>query len=162
MSRIALIASLFLLAACRATTTAAPSSVPPLLDRAEQLVVVTTPAWDSTSGTLRRFVRSNTGDAWRADGPATPIVVGRTGLAWGRGFDAQTFDATSPHKHEGDGKSPAGVFPLDTAFGFAPLDSARWVRLPYVQLTPGSDCVDDTLSTHYNTVVDRSAVPLDW
>lgn len=162
MPRIAFVASLFLLAACRATTTPAPSSVPPLLDRAEQLVVVTTPAWDSTSGTLRRFVRSNTGDAWRADGPATPIVVGRTGLAWGRGFDAQTFDATSPHKHEGDGKSPAGVFPLDTAFGFAPSDSARWVRLPYVQLTPGSDCVDDTLSAHYNTVVDRSAVPLDW
>ena len=45
-----------LLAACGASTKPAPSSVPPLLDRAEQLVVVTTPAWDSTSGTLRRFV----------------------------------------------------------------------------------------------------------
>ena len=162
MTRIGFVATLLFLGACHAATSPAPSSAPPLLDRAEQLVVVTTPDWDSTSGTLRRFVRAKASDEWRADGPATPIVVGRTGLAWGRGFDAQTFDAASPHKHEGDGRSPAGVFPLDTAFGFAPADSAHWVRLPYVQLTPGSDCVDDTLSVHYNTVVDRSAVPLDW
>jgi L,D-peptidoglycan transpeptidase YkuD (ErfK/YbiS/YcfS/YnhG family) len=156
-----LVLGLLLSGAC-VSTTPAPNSVPATLERAEQLVVVTTPDWDSTSGTLRRFVRANTGDEWRADGAATPIVVGRTGLAWGRGFDAQMADAASPHKREGDGRSPAGVFPLDTAFGFAPADSARWVRLPYVQLTPGSDCVDDTLSAHYNTVVDRSAIPLDW
>jgi zinc D-Ala-D-Ala dipeptidase len=157
-----LVVSLLLLVACKVSTSPAPIGVPPLLDRAEQLVVVTTPDWDSTSGMLRRFVRDKAGDAWRTDGAPTPIVVGRAGLAWGRGFDAQTFDATSPHKREGDGRSPAGVFALDTAFGFAPADSARWIRLPYVQLTPGSDCVDDTLSAHYNTVVDRSAVPLDW
>lgn len=162
VARLILVAGLLSLAACSVSTTPAPSSVPSLLDRSEQLVVVTTPDWDSTSGTLRRFQRAKPGDEWRADGPSTPIVVGRTGLAWGRGFDANTFDATSPHKHEGDGRSPAGIFPLDTAFGFAPADSARWVRLPYVQLTSGSDCVDDTLSTHYNTVVDRSVVPLDW
>ena len=120
MPRFILAASLLSLAACRISTTPAPSSVPPLLDRAEQLVVVTTPDWDSTSGTLRRFTRSKPGDEWHADGAPTPIVVGRTGLAWGRGFDANTLDATSPHKHEGDGRSPAGIFPLDTAFGFAP------------------------------------------
>jgi D-alanyl-D-alanine dipeptidase len=162
MKRFASLATIFILGACRASTTPAPSTVPPLLDRAEQLVVVTTPDWDSTSGTLRRFVRSNSSDAWRAEGSPTPIVVGRTGLAWGRGFDAQTADATSPHKREGDGKSPAGIFPLDTAFGFAPPDSAKWLRLPYVQLTSASDCVDDTASVHYNTVVSRSAIPLDW
>ena len=39
----------------------------------------------------------------------------------------------------------------------------RWVRLQYVQLTPATDCVDDTASVHYNTVVNRDAVPLvDW
>jgi D-alanyl-D-alanine dipeptidase len=37
------------------------------------------------------------------------------------------------------------------------------VALPYVQLTPTVDCVDDTASVHYNTVVDRAKVPkIDW
>lgn len=39
----------------------------------------------------------------------------------------------------------------------------RSVHLPYVQLTPTTECVDDTASVHYNTVVDRSKVPrVDW
>jgi D-alanyl-D-alanine dipeptidase len=90
-----------------------------------------------------------------------PVVVGRTGLAWGVGFDDVSADG--PHKHEGDGKAPAGISPLDTAFGFAPADSMRDVRLPYVQLLPTTDCVDDTASIHYNTVVDKSRVSsVDW
>jgi D-alanyl-D-alanine dipeptidase len=136
------------------------TTVPAPLARAEQLVVVTTPDWDSTSGALWRFSRGAHGAAWHLDAPAIPVVVGRTGLAWGVGFDA---GRSGPRKQEGDGKSPAGVFPLDTAFGFAPADSARDVRLPYVQLTAGTDCVDDTTSIHYNTVIDRERAPrVDW
>jgi L,D-peptidoglycan transpeptidase YkuD (ErfK/YbiS/YcfS/YnhG family) len=48
-------------------------------------------------------------------------------------------------------------------FGYAPPSAAASLRMPYVQLTDASDCVDDTASVHYNTVVERSAVPLvDW
>ena len=84
-----------------------------------------------------------------------------TGLAWGVRFD--DVSAEGPHKHEGDGKAPAGIFPLDTAFGFGSLDSMRDVRLPYVQLLPTTDCVDDVASTHYNTVVDKARVSrVDW
>lgn len=136
---------------------------PAALAAARQLVVVTTPGWDSTSGTLLYFERSTGRTAWRAVRPPIPIVVGRTGLAWGAGFDRFASGASAPHKHEGDGKSPAGVFPLDTAFGFAPRDSMPRLALPYVQLTPASDCVDDTSSSHYNTVVSKTAVPrVDW
>ena len=138
---------------------------PRVLARAEQIVVVTTPQWDSLSGTLRRYERANPRAPWRAVGGAVPIVVGRTGLAWGVGFDdlGRSLDANAPHKYEGDGRSPAGVFPLDTLFGFAAHDSVTWGRLPYTQLLPSSDCVDDTASMHYNTVVRRDAVPrLDW
>jgi L,D-peptidoglycan transpeptidase YkuD (ErfK/YbiS/YcfS/YnhG family) len=135
--------------------------VPPTLARAEQLVVVTTADWDTTAGSLWRFSRAAHDAAWHLDAPAIQVVVGRTGLAWGVGFDDAGH--SGPHKHEGDGKSPAGVFPLDTVFGFAPADSARDVRLPYVQLTAGTDCVDDTASAHYNTVIDRErAAPVDW
>lgn len=155
------------IAACAVATrpTTAPLASTALAG-ATQLVVVTTAGWDSTTGELRRFVRSDTGASWRQDGVVVPIVVGRTGLAWGIGFDQLSVagaNAAGPRKIEGDGRSPAGVFPLDTTFGFSPSDSMTWVRLPYVQLTPNSECVDDTASVHYNTVVDRSVVPrVDW
>jgi len=39
----------------------------------------------------------------------------------------------------------------------------RAMHLPYVQLTGNTDCVDDTASVHYNTVVEMDAVPsVDW
>jgi L,D-peptidoglycan transpeptidase YkuD (ErfK/YbiS/YcfS/YnhG family) len=132
------------------------------LSFATQLVVVTTAGWDSTTGELRRFSRDHPYAYWREEGRRVPIVVGRTGLAWGVGFDSAAV-AGAPHKREGDGRSPAGIFPIDTAFGFAPTDSMRSLHLPYVALTSNSECVDDTASAHYNTVVDRSAVPsVDW
>jgi D-alanyl-D-alanine dipeptidase len=156
--------------ACAGRSATTPAAVPSTraaartpLDDARQLVVVTTPDWNATNGTMRRYTRVTAGDAWRAvDDAATPVVVGRTGLAWGTGFDADASDS-APHKHEGDGRSPAGAFPLDTVFGFAPTSDASWVHLPYVQLSPTSDCVDDTASVHYNTVVDRAMTSVvDW
>lgn len=147
---------------CRVAGPPIPASVSPIAP-AQQLVVVTTPGWDSTTGVLRRFERPRAGDAWRAVGDVTPIVVGRTGLAWGIGFDATTAQASAPHKREGDGRSPAGAFPLDTAFGFDPLGAAPALHVPYVSLTNQTDCVDDPSSTHYNTVVDRDrVVRVDW
>src|SRR5258705_2956243 len=133
----------------------------PELDASQQLVVVVTPNWNSTTGTMTRFERPTPTSAWARLGNPIPLVVGRTGIAWGVGFDDVSADG--PHKHEGDGKAPAGIFPLDTAFGFAPRDSMHDVKLPYVQLLPTTDCVDDTASAHYNSVVDRTTVPrVDW
>lgn len=132
-----------------------------LVDESEQIVVVITPSWTSTKGTMQRFERAMPTSEWRSLGSAVPAVVGRTGIAWGVGFDG--ISAEGPHKHEGDGKAPAGVFPLDTAFGFAPRDSMPTVKLPYVQLLPTTDCVDDVASAHYNTVVDKQSVTrVDW
>lgn len=129
-----------------------------------QLVVVTTPGWDATAGELRRFVRDDPGSAWRLDGDVVPVVIGRTGLAWGVGFDgyAVSVQPAGPLKREGDGRSPAGIFPLDRAFGFAPAEAATY-RLPYLPLTTAIECVDDPASQHYNDVVDRTRVArVDW
>lgn len=137
--------------------TASPSPIAP----AQQLIVVTTADWDSTTGTLRRYERQGT--AWRAIGAPTSIVTGRTGLAWGIGFDGVGDSVSTPHKHEGDGRSPAGVFPLDTLFGYANDLDPSALHMPYVALTGASDCVDDPTSLHYNTVVSRDAVSrIDW
>lgn len=131
------------------------------LDSARQLVLVVTPAWDSTSGMLRRFARDDAGGAWRAVGVSVPIVVGRTGVAWDDS-QARPF-AGEPVKREGDGRSPAGAFALDTAFGFSVHQIVPWIRLPYVQLRTTTECVDDSRSAHYNTIVDRDSVPrVDW
>jgi zinc D-Ala-D-Ala dipeptidase len=158
--RLVLAPATALFAACHvASGPPPPVSVPQPLAGAAQVVVVTTHGWKSTTGELRRYVRDSAGAAWRRDGDVVPIVVGRTGLAWGVGFDR----FRGPRKHEGDGRSPAGIFPLDTAFGFAPADSMRWVALPYLTLRSSTECVDDTASAHYNAVVDRGAVDsVDW
>jgi D-alanyl-D-alanine dipeptidase len=127
---------------------------------AQQLVLVVTPSWDTTSGTLRRYVRSSGRAPWRRVGASIPVVVGASGLAWG----ADSLGAPGdPHKREGDGRSPAGIFPLDHAFGFATASEMSHVRLPYIPLLAGTECVDDTASVHYNTVVNRDRVPrVDW
>jgi zinc D-Ala-D-Ala dipeptidase len=148
-------------AACRPSVAPTPADAP-LLAGSEQMVVVTTPSWSAVQGSLWKFSRASSRDPWQQEGGPVSIVVGRTGLAWGVGFDG-LGSSLDPHKREGDGKAPAGVFPLDTVFGYAPPSLAATLRLPYVQLTNATDCVDDTASVHYNTLVERSAVPLvDW
>lgn len=135
--------------------------MPVALAAARQLAIVVTPDWNAVTGTLRRFARTTVGGGWQPASPAVPVVIGRTGLAWGDPTLAR--DMSDPVKHEGDGRSPAGAFPLDTAFGFAARSDVPWIRLPYAALQPGSDCVDDEASAFYNTVVDRAkVVRVDW
>jgi D-alanyl-D-alanine dipeptidase len=151
------------LLSCQSYVSATPRRMTHIAENAgigssEQLLVVTTPSWTSTSGTMQRFARTTPASRWGKIDAPVPVVVGRTGIAWGVGFDDAS--AEGPHKHEGDGKAPAGIFPIDTAFGFG---SQELVRLPYVQLLSTTDCVDDTASSHYNTVVDKARVGrIDW
>jgi D-alanyl-D-alanine dipeptidase len=90
-----------------------------------------------------------------------PVVLGKSGLGWGRGLTAPV--ANGPTKQEGDGRSPAGVFTLGTAFGYAPPDQATFLQVGYVQATADLECVDDIGSSHYNQLVHRSEVSnVDW
>ena len=129
-----------------------------------QAVLVVTPHWDATTGFLQRFERDGDGEGWRMVGDRIPVVVGRSGLGWGTGLHAlMDMDAETPVKREGDGRAPAGVFALRSAFGYAPADSAAWVRLPYVPADASVECVDDVNSRHYNRRVDRDTIPApDW
>jgi L,D-peptidoglycan transpeptidase YkuD (ErfK/YbiS/YcfS/YnhG family) len=132
------------------------------LTSSTQLIVVTTPEWNSVEGRLQRFERATVQEAWRPVGDPIPIVVGKNGLAWGIGvIPTEARVADEPVKSEGDGKSPAGVFALGTAFGYAsqPLPGTK---LPYLPLTPSIECVDDVDSKYYNRVLDRSSVAPDW
>jgi L,D-peptidoglycan transpeptidase YkuD (ErfK/YbiS/YcfS/YnhG family) len=85
-------------------------------------------------------------------------VVGRTGLAWGQ--DSAPEKATE-FKKEGDGKAPAGMFPLTFSFGSAA--KPEQLALPYKRLENQTECVDDSSSSHYNKVVGRHQVGVfDW
>jgi D-alanyl-D-alanine dipeptidase len=130
-----------------------------------QLIVVTTPDWNTVGGTLRRYERSQPGEEWNAVGDPIAIVVGKNGMGWGAGLispDAAGIRSPEdPVKKEGDGKSPAGVFLISTAFGYAAEKPADW-KLPYTSLTPSIECVDDSTSRYYNQVVNRAAVSPDW
>jgi zinc D-Ala-D-Ala dipeptidase len=132
------------------------------LRRARQLLVVTTRDWDAVGGVLRRFERKGTRGDWAQIGAEVPIVVGRAGLAWGTGLVAAVGEA-GPHKREGDGKAPAGVFRLGPAFGFKTREETSWLRVAYTPLGPTTECVDDTASRRYNLIVDRGAIKdVDW
>ncbi len=140
---------------------AASAKTPAPLARSRQVVLVTTRGWDDVPGVLRRFERKVTGGAWAQVGADVPVAVGRNGLGWGAGL-VETSAAAGPRKKEGDGKAPAGVFALGTAFGFEPA-RAEWLRVPYIPLTPSIECVDDTASRKYNLIVDKLAVGnVDW
>jgi D-alanyl-D-alanine dipeptidase len=133
---------------------AAPGKTPAPLARARQVLLVTTRGWDDVPGVLRRFERKGTRGAWSQVGKDVDVAVGRNGLGWGAGL-VETGSESGPQKKEGDGKAPAGVFALGTAFGFAPLAEASWLRVPYMPLTPSVECVDDTASRKYNLLVVR-------
>lgn len=131
-----------------------------LLDRARQMILVTADGWDSVDGRLQRFERSASGRRWRKVGRPIPIVVGRSGLGWADDFIRELAAPGEPLKREGDGRSPAGLFTLGTAFGYA---RSLPLRLPWLSATPDTLCVDDPRSQHYNRLVDRSRISQpDW
>ncbi|RDY65502.1 hypothetical protein DX912_16860 [Lysobacter soli] len=118
---------------------------------AQQLVLVTTADWNATTGTLRRYERH--GGQWREAGEPTPITVGRSGSAWGVGLHPAQPDA--PQKQEGDGRAPAGVFRIGTAFGYADTASTAW---PYQGMSASDWCIDVPASPLYNRIVDARQV----
>ena len=138
---------------------------PAALRTSTQILVVTTQDWNGVEGTLQAYERPQARKKWKAVGGPIPVVVGKNGLGWGAGVaagrDAGRRGEGDPVKKEGDSKSPAGIFRLSTAFGYAAQRPPEW-KMPYVSLTPSVECVDDARSKFYNRVVDRAAVAPDW
>jgi L,D-peptidoglycan transpeptidase YkuD (ErfK/YbiS/YcfS/YnhG family) len=134
------------------------------MKRSTQLVVVTTPDWNSVVGRLQRYERGAAAESWKPVGDAVTIDVGRNGMAWGRGLISTegVREPQDPVKVEGDGRSPAGVFRIGPTFGYAAHAPAEW-KMPYLSITAGVECVDDSASKFYNDVLDRSTTPAaDW
>ena len=121
---------------------------------AGQMVLVTTADWDANQGVAARYERDTDAAAWRQIA-AFPVSIGRHGSAWGSGLHPATDVDAGPVKREGDGRSPAGVFALGTAFGYAGQASTG---LPYAQMQSDSWCMDVPDSPLYNRIVDAREV----
>jgi D-alanyl-D-alanine dipeptidase len=124
--------------------------------------VVLTDNWASTTGVLHAFERDEAVASWKEQGRRTAVVAGKNGLGLGRGMVRLDFTG-APAKKEGDDRAPAGIFRLASVFGYAPADSAFWVKLPYLALSKQIEGIDDPNSRLYNKLVDRSKIAkIDW
>lgn len=100
------------------------------LPNGQALVVVTSHA-KARSGTLYLYEKQN--GTWRKVLANIRVVVGKNGFG---------------KQKEGDGKTPAGVYPLGTAFGTAKKPAG--LKIPYRQTTAYDYWVDDPTSKDYN------------
>ncbi len=128
-----------------------PAAAASPLQEARQLVVVTSADWDASHGRLQAFIRDAGG--WQPYGEAFDVALGRSGSAWGLGL--HPAQEHGPQKREGDGRSPAGVFTIGEAFGYAPqLDTT----MAYRPMQQSSYCIDVADSPLYNRIVDADQV----
>ena len=134
----------------------------PVPESSRQMLLVVGDGVDLITGKMIRFQRESESAPWVKTGEPILITLGRSGLAWGRGLHT-VAPSHRPQKREGDGKSPAGVFTLGTAFGFEPLDSLSSMKMPYFKIASGHEGVDDSKSVYYNQIVLRDTIEnIDW
>lgn len=127
------------------------------LEKSSQCLVVTTYSWAAAAGTMSIFER-DAKSPWQQRGASFTVVVGKTGLAWGRGIISTKFEG--PMKKEGDNKAPAGIFRLSRVFGYAQTANTK---MPYLALTPSIVGVDDPRSRYYNQLIDTAKIDKrDW
>lgn len=105
----------------------------------EQLVLVISPDMQSSTAMMQRYVKEN---RWQKVGEPIPVTLGRSGLGWAEGGE--------PLKHEGDGRSPAGLFEISRTFGAAEKSNSA---MPYLHTDETLICIDDVSDGHYNQMV---------
>lgn len=121
------------------------------------MIVTIADGWDSATGRLLCFDRTKSGWKSAFDQPI-PVLLGRDGLAWGRGLRGQSEEGR--HKREGDRRAPAGVFTIGKIYTYdAKLPAGA--NYPFRTLTEWDAWVDDPNLAQYNrhVVVDPDQVP---
>lgn len=130
-----------------------------ILQKTNQILVVRSAEWKSNTAKLVYYEKRNSKFVKVSD--TIPVNLGFSGLGWGSGL-IEFDNVNGPLKHERDLRAPAGIFSLSYAFGYLPKDSLLWLNYPYIQVTRKIECVDDSFSTHYNTLVDVDTLEKTW
>ena len=113
-----------------------------------QVIFVKTNSYSSMNGTMFLYERKNAHKDWKLK-DSFEVTVGRSGLA--KDINATIpFTGSVPTKHEGDGKSPSGIFTLGPVFSYHHLQK---LHMPFVQVDTNFYCVDDAASSYYNTLI---------
>lgn len=162
-SKITLILPLLAISLCACSGQEPETPVP---ENSAQALVILTDDLESTSGVLYRYEKGPGDAKWMQVGEKIPVVLGRSGLGWGRGLHDPANKLNFPVKREGDGRSPAGVFELSSVFGYLPDSQVVNLKMPYLHIDEAMECVDDVNSQHYNTIVSRTEIAevaeVDW
>lgn len=128
-----------------------------VLKNSQQLVLVISQDWDSSSAKLFRYQKNEFHSHWQRVGQPISVVLGKNGMAWSKDF----ANSEGPIKREGDLRTPAGVFSLGKAFGFQVFNDQ--ISMPYFQIKNDTECVDDSSSIYYNQIVNRHSIKNpDW
>lgn len=131
------------------------------LAQSRQLLLVVAADWNTDQARLQRFAREADGH-WHPVGDDVAVTIGKNGLAWGRGLHGAAL-GPGPVKVEGDGRAPAGVFTLSTAFAYNPAELWKPTKMPMHQVTDRTICVETITSKSYNRMLDEDdASPHDW
>jgi L,D-peptidoglycan transpeptidase YkuD (ErfK/YbiS/YcfS/YnhG family) len=103
------------------------------------------------TATAYRFERESKDAVWSKLDPKRAVALGHAGLGWA--WDQTKFAGDGePTKKEGDGRTPAGIFSIGPAFGFAPEGPGK----DYLPLKRNDAfCVDDVRSSLYNEIVPK-------
>jgi D-alanyl-D-alanine dipeptidase len=97
------------------------------------------------------------GNKWKRTGRPLKVKVGKSGMGWGIGLHSPASQ-NEPHKREGDGRSPAGIFSIAFAFGEKKPDT----RMPFRTMSKYHICVDDSRSKYYNKIIDKRKAKKDY
>ena len=114
-----------------------------------QLIVAQAEDWNSNTATLQCYQRVSASSSWTpVFAKPIPALLGRAGLAWGRGVFTPPNNGI-PLKVEKDWRAPAGVFQLGQLYGYAakPPGNSVW---PYVKVGAYDAWIDDVRSPQYN------------
>lgn len=126
------------------------------LFQTQQLIIVTSDNWSTTQGQLS-FYELGVENKWKPVLKDIPVMLGRTGMAWGAGLQPADLN-TGTLKHEGDGKSPAGIFKLTRLFSYGEMEA----RMDHIVADSTLFCVDDMNSAYYNQLVNTRDIGKDW
>lgn len=119
------------------------------LEASQQLIVIISNDFNAPKAEMRLYEKNQ--KQFEAVTKGIMVNIGRNGLGWGLGQSGLTPKRDEPHKKEGDGKAPAGIFKVSSAFGYAP---SLETSMPYIQATQELICVDDVTSEYYNKIAD--------
>lgn len=133
----------------------------PLPDSCQQVIVSIPETWDSSSTTLQVFEKEN--NQWKPVAKPIPARLGSSGLVWGLGVNPVPNCPKVKIKTEGDKRTPAGIFKLDSTVYAYDEQAPVHPSLTVSKVTPYDLWVEDPQSPLYNKHLVLDHLPSnDW